>query len=513
MKAKNIKLWAKLFILIFCVSMTMFSFFYYTTSKEIQQIIEREEKTFIVQNAKQVASLPTVVDSLRQNSTSEQLKTEIESIRSTHQFDFIVVMNMDGIRLTHPNPNKIYKRFQGGDEKNSLLFGKITTSFGKGSLGKSLRGFVPVFDENHQQIGVVAIGVTLSSLNLTRNQFMKSLTLSFLISLLLAALLSSLLAFLLKKQMQDLDSIQIAQLLEERNAMLDYTKDAIFVTNLEGQIQLANQAAKKMLYPYSKTNSDSLIGQKIEIILPIPEVDKAQKRVAQEKIIPLADKEFLLSSAPIIVKNKLKGYLYFLRDASELLLLTEQLFATSAYANTIQSQSHDFINKLHIIYGLADLGSYTELNNYLENLLHNEQIFADNLIFLVKEPLIAAFLIGEKSKFSEKGIQLNLEILSEIPISDPKTVQQTIKLFRFIHQHIMNLSLPNQLEVYLDYKYNQLSLTYGLANRLQLIDTLQDNLFYQHLESNISVNSRTTYSNCYSITFTFDYNERTEYDV
>ena len=61
--------------------------------------------------------------------------------------------------------------------------------------------------------------------------------------------------------------------------------------------------------------------------------------------------------APINVDQKRIGWIVFLRNATESLFVMDQLANTTAYASALQSQSHEFMNKLHVIYGLADLKS------------------------------------------------------------------------------------------------------------------------------------------------------------
>ena len=67
------------------------------------------------------------------------------------------------------------------------------------------------------------------------------------------------------------------------------------------------------------------------------------------------------------------------------------------------------MNKLHVIYGLADLEEYEELNDYLGKILEPEQEFSHRMIFLVKNPVIAGFLIGERSKFTEQNYPFMIE--------------------------------------------------------------------------------------------------------
>src|SRR5690606_42062343 len=82
------------------------------------------------------------------------------AVQQAADVSFVVVMDMDGIRKSHPNPDNIGKAFAGGDELR-VLAGEEYTSRAEGTLGQSVRAFTPVFDEDDNQIGAVAVGIAL----------------------------------------------------------------------------------------------------------------------------------------------------------------------------------------------------------------------------------------------------------------------------------------------------------------------------------------------------------------
>lgn len=71
---------------------------------------------------------------------------------------------MRGIRYSHPDSAIIDKRFIGEDIARPSPGGKtwrLTTAI----LAPALRVFTPVFNEQHQQIGVVVVGISLSKVD------------------------------------------------------------------------------------------------------------------------------------------------------------------------------------------------------------------------------------------------------------------------------------------------------------------------------------------------------------
>jgi len=61
---------------------------------------------------------------------------------------------MQGIRYAHPNASMIGQNFIGEDLQPALK-GHENAAVNRGVLAPALRVFTPVFDERHQQIGVV----------------------------------------------------------------------------------------------------------------------------------------------------------------------------------------------------------------------------------------------------------------------------------------------------------------------------------------------------------------------
>lgn len=83
----------------------------------------------------------------------------------------------------------------------------------------------------------------------------------------------------------------------------------------------------------------------------------------------------------------------------------DQLAHTTAYASALQAQTHQFMNQLHVIYGLADIEYYDELKIYLKELLEPQNEFLARLSMLVREPRLASFIIGEREN-SQKNTSI-----------------------------------------------------------------------------------------------------------
>ncbi|CZQ98876.1 Spo0B domain-containing protein [Trichococcus ilyis] len=467
-KWKNQRLWVKLtFMVLITVALTV-SVLYLLLTNRIYEATQTQEEEQLLSIAEIVAAQPLVIETLNDGATNPEVQAYADQITETYQLDFVVVMTMDRIRLTHPDPAKINEPFQGGDEEAALA-GQETTSIAQGTLGQSLRAFVPVFAAENTEIGVVAIGIKTTTLASIAKKTMQPFSVSFAVSLLFGFAAAIFTAFQLKTQMYNLEPIEIARLLEERNAMLENTKDAILVTDKNNKIVLSNLEAKKLFHPLQADgtggDSENLVGLPLQSLLPVAQDLQALGGPSKptDRIYHLDGVDYLLSVAPITVSKKTVGQIVLMRDATELYLLTDQLFNAATYATTLQTQSHDFLNKLHVIYGLAELEEYAELNDYLGKILEPAQEFSHRMIFLVKNPVIAGFLIGERSKFTERNYPFMIEVYPDVPpTTDHMAVQCWINIIRFLNQFILENQLADDLQIHFGFWNERLETVYEL---------------------------------------------------
>lgn len=109
---------------------------------------------------------PFIAQALQTPILLPALQDYVEQVRRQNDLLFIVVMDMQGIRQTHPDPSRIGKHFAGGDEVKAL-HGEESISEAQGTLGPSLRLISPLYDATHQQIGAIAVGISTAKVEQT----------------------------------------------------------------------------------------------------------------------------------------------------------------------------------------------------------------------------------------------------------------------------------------------------------------------------------------------------------
>lgn len=458
---KPFSLW-KIFTIVF-IGIILFSntILYGLITYQHSQYMQEREKELLLSVGQQFALETTVKEALLMNQTNELLQARAKRISELSNLDYVVVINMKGIRLTHPDPHLIGQHFKGNDEQPALQ-GKTFTSTSVGTLGTSIRGFVPVYNDEQEQIGVVAVGITLHSFTNLLQDSQKYYLHFLCLSVIIGGSNAFLLARYLKRKLFNLEPWEMTQLLEERNAMLNGSHDAIVVTNTDNIITLANQAAQKFYHKTHPHASHSLQGRHIRNWL------KNSQQIDLEHYLEQGYQQdgqnFLFYRAPILVKQEIVGYLNILKDTTHLRFVLDQLYQTTDYAKDLQLQSHAFINQLHIIFGLIDLENYEELKIYLSTLLEPQENLTQNLSLLVKNPMIAGFFSVGTKQFTEHQLPFHISIENEIPPTSQKNSSQILTSLSYLHYYLLENATDQlaNVSVTLSYDSDHLSAEYHL---------------------------------------------------
>lgn len=408
---RTLKLQTKIMILVFAVVVVALLVTNWLTSRSVEIEIQKGTGRQAISVAKLVARSPIIVEGLTgKQQISELQRYAIESADAT-DVEFIVVLDMQGIRKAHPDPAKIGQKFVGGDEAEALA-GKEYISVAKGTLGDSLRAFVPVFTSNGQQVGVVVVGILLDDIKILEKDTHKALLLAILIGMLIGIVGAYLLSRNVKKTLFGLEPGAIAKRLEERNAMLESVHEGIIAVDRQGIISLVNDEALKMLGV-----DDSPVGKKFEDFVPNTNL----MTVMEARVAELdQDQDFQGTSVignclPMMVNGEVVGAISTFRDKTEVKGLAEELTGVRSYVDALRAQAHEFMNQLHVILGLVKLKSYQQLAVYINQITseHEEEI---NLVAKrIEEPILAGFVLSKLSLAREKKVVMHLAEESYVP--------------------------------------------------------------------------------------------------
>jgi two-component system sensor histidine kinase DcuS len=138
----------------------------------------------------------------------------------------------------------------------------------------------------------------------------------------------------------------------------------------------------------------------------------------RDRQISFNGSELLTNTVPVIVNGQVTGAIATFRDKTEVSRLLQRLSGMAHYADALRVQSHEFMNKLHVILGMLHMKAYQQLENYIINTASNYQEEIGALLRKIHSPEVAGFFIGKISRAHEAGIELTIEETSLLPETD-----------------------------------------------------------------------------------------------
>lgn len=434
----------------------------------ISHNVERTTEDSQAEKAKTIAHIVAndsiVIDGLTGKADTSAIQTYTNRILKNTGVQFIVVMDMNGIRKSHPNPQKIGHHFIGGDEGPALK-GKEHVSLAEGTLGISMRVFVPVFSETGEQLGAVAVGISADNVKERVKESRHIIYIGVGVGVLVGIIGAILLARHIKKSLFGLEPHRIAKILEERNTMLLSVKEGIIAVDKEANVTLINNEAKR-LFKKSGLEED-FIGKDVELYMPNSRI----KEVLQTGEVQLNEEQniygitIVTNRVPLYVKGEIVGAIATFRDKTEIRKLAEELTGIRLYAEALRAQSHEFMNKMHVVLGLTHMKQYEELQKYISGMVSEHQYEIGGVMERVKSPVFAGFLLGKLSYAREKNIKLIISEDSYMPeIDDESIIHELITI-------VGNL-IDNALEAVTNCEKKQVELEIQYGDTL--IITVQD---------------------------------------
>lgn len=460
---RTLRLQTTITLMVCCVLAVVLFTVYFMFNTKISAITTENLEQKAVTIARTVSKAPTVISALRGNSDPAEVQAYAEEIRKLNDVQFVVVMDAQGFRLSHPDPRKIGQHFSGGDEVEAL-HGKEFVSIAEGTLGTSVRAFSPIIDHD-TLLGVVAVGLPIDTVKLAVQQNRWILYLGIIAGASLGTLGAVILAHRLKKLMFGMEPQEISRFLEERNAMLQSAKEGIVAVDAAGKVTLINAEAHRLLH---RSEIHGIQEQDEVDLCAMLRIDKVlmSGEALNDIAIDQKDVTLLANVVPVKVHGRIEGAIATFRDKTEIDVLMERLSGVSLYAEALRAQTHEFMNKLHVMVGLSHMGKYDRLQQYLSQILRHFESEAGMLVKQVKDPVMAGFLLGKLSRARELGAQIHIleeDVLLEC--ADPETSHELVTI-------VGNL-LENALEAVTDASDKEIALGFRYENQ-ELTVTVRD---------------------------------------
>ncbi|UKY54429.1 SpoIIE family protein phosphatase [Streptomyces inhibens] len=206
---------------------------------------DREALHRSVAVAESFANSPGIEQALKSPDPTKVLQPRAEAARKRSEVDFIVVMNTQGIRYTHPITNRIGKKFV-GTLKPALAGGVVTEKI-TGTIGPLVQAVVPVFGHDGKVIGLVSAGITVNRVSGVVDDQFPLLFGAAAGILLLTTGGTALVSRRLRRQTHGLGPAEMTRMYEHHDAVLHAVREGVIIIGGDGGLLLANDEARRLL--------------------------------------------------------------------------------------------------------------------------------------------------------------------------------------------------------------------------------------------------------------------------
>ncbi|TQS26320.1 sensor histidine kinase [Microbispora sp. KK1-11] len=356
-----------------------------------------------------VADAPTVLDALDDPDPSAALQPYAERVRAEAGLDFITIMSREGRRYTHPNPRQIGGRFLGTTAP--ALAGRTFTETYTGTLGPSVRAVTPVRDATGRVRALVSAGITVAKITAEVREQIGSAVLTGLLGLAAGIAGAYLVGARLRRQTHGLGPAELSRMYEYHNAILHAVREGLLLVDRDGRLTLANDGARELLGlpgdAEGRHVGDLGLSPSLAAMLGSGESRSDEIHLTGERV--------LVASAAVVRSGaRSLGTVVTLRDHTELQALTGQLDAERGFAESLRSAAHEAANRLHTVVALVELGRADQAVEFATAELRAAQRLTDRVVGAIREPVLAALLLGKSAAAAERGVDLVISPDSEL---------------------------------------------------------------------------------------------------
>ncbi|MFJ7040400.1 SpoIIE family protein phosphatase [Streptomyces rochei] len=263
------------------------------------------------------ANSPGIREALRSPDPTAVLQPRAEATRRATGVDFVVVMNTDGIRYTHPKPDRIGKEFVG--DIAPALAGETVTEEIEGTIGPLVQAVVPVETPDGEVVGLVSAGITTENVGGAADRQLPLVLIVAGVGLVLATAGTALVSRRLLRQTHGLGPHEMTRMYEHHDAVLHSVREGVLIVGPEGRLLLANDEAQRLL----DLPEDAEGRQVRDLRLPEDTAELLSSgRVATDEVHLVKDRLLAVNQRPTDVRGGPAGSVATLRDSTELRALS-----------------------------------------------------------------------------------------------------------------------------------------------------------------------------------------------
>ncbi len=391
-----------------------------------------------------VAQLPSVIDAYDDADPSAVIQPIAETAREASDLTYVVVTDAEGIRFSHPNPERIGEMVS--TPPNAVITGDLFFDTQTGTLGTSWRAKVPVFDAQGDVIGQVSVGILESELRQDWLSTIWILGLCFVAAAIVGVLLATWAASLVRRRIYGVEPEEIKSMLETRNATLHGIGEGLVVLDEQRTIVLCNDAALRLL----DREGDDLAGVAAADVLDA-QLEPLLADAGEQQLVLAGERMLVARADPVVVDGRAVGTVLILRDRTELDAALRELAGAQGMTDTLRAQQHEFANTLHTLGGLLELGETDAAMAVIERAGAGGALAALEPASGILELEVAALLLAKRARAREHGVELVVGADASLrPAPSPSVAGDWLTVLGNLVDNALDASPGGRVEVAID---------------------------------------------------------------
>ena len=364
-----------LIVVIVSIALSLAGTLYFTLRSE-----QRALDNNLLNSASILSRVPLLRETLQGAYTVEELADYLdETTELTSDIDLILVGDTRSTLIYVPDRSLIGTAYSGVAQADALAGAAPYTSNETGPMGSDHSAYASVRDEAGEVIGFVIVGVYFRSMALVGLGTALRLLAVGVVAAVLGCLLAMRLSRSIKRSLMGYEPDAFARQFHQREDILDALEEGILAIDGEEKVIFLNAAAAEMLSMDRKT----------------------------------------AHRLPIREDGKLAGAVSIFRNRTELTRMADDLTGVRHMVEAMRAYTHEFMNKLHVILGLLQIGEPEKAQQYIMDTTRTQREAVSRIMSQIRQPSVAALLVGKTSRANELGIRLRLDRESALSEESP----------------------------------------------------------------------------------------------
>jgi two-component system CitB family sensor kinase len=355
--------------------------------------------------ARSVASSPQVreeVDSGDAPSVGSVLQLFAQDTTDRTGALFVVVTDRDGIRLAHPDADRIGE--QVSTDHEAALRGEEVTAWESGTLGRSARAKVPVYAPGTTEpVGEVSVGFRQAQVFDDLPRLLTAVGGAAVGAVVLGLVASVIMRRRWERVTLGLQPEELTELVRAQSAVLEGVDDGVLSLDTDEVVRVLNPAAQTLLQVQDAVGRPLAdLGLSQDVVQRLRAGEPCDQVVVGERVL-------YLDAHPVRRDGRLLGAVIVVRDRTDLLTLSRRLGSVQALGGALRVQRHEFANRIHVATGLLDAGRADDAREFLGEMTERGPVdFPLENARLLTEPFLQSFLGAKSTEAAERGVVLRI---------------------------------------------------------------------------------------------------------